>query len=69
MKLETLLETPMRQLPAEAQQQIANEFQQVSRLAASAANAILSGKPKEYVKVLEEFDHRIRRLRSQIEQR
>ena len=69
MKLETLLEAPMRDLPTEAQHQIANEFQQVSRLAGTAAEAILSGKQKVYVGVLEEFDYRIKKLRSQIEQR
>jgi len=69
MKLDTIFESPMRDLNSEAQQQIANEFQQVSRLAAEAANAILSGKSKEYVGVLEEFDYRMKKLRSQIEQR
>jgi len=46
MKIKTILESPIRDLPIDAQKHIADDMEDISRLAMDVSNAIYSGNDK-----------------------
>ena len=69
MKVEDLLEAPLQELPPEAKQQIAMDFEKVSDLATAAAKAVMSSDRRGYLLAVEELTYQIQKLRPQMSQR
>lgn len=68
MKVEDLLEAPIHDLPPEAKEQIATDFEKVSHLAKQAANALKSSDRRTYLIAVEELGYQMQKLRAQMAQ-
>jgi hypothetical protein len=69
MKLENLLEAPIQDLPIEAKEQIAIDFEKVSNLAREAAKAVMSSDRRSYLLAVEELTYQIQKLKPQMMQK
>jgi len=69
MKLDNIFESPIKNLPIEAQKHIADDMEDVARLAMNVSNAIYSGTDKEVEFHWAEFESLVKRTKSQYEQR
>jgi len=69
MKIKTILESPIRDLPIDAQKHIADDMEDISRLAMDVSNAIYSGNDKEVERAVQEFQYLVKRTMSQYAQR
>jgi len=68
MKLNNLIESPIKELPVDAQKHIADDMEDISRLAMNVSNAIYSGRDREVESAMEEFQYLVKRTMSQYNQ-
>ena len=68
MKIDTIFESPFSDLPIDAQKHIADDMEDISRLAMNVSNAIYSGTMRDYEAAIEEFQILVKRTMSQIRQ-